>query len=110
MYPDNSNYALTIMFDDNENLIEWYFDIAKKVGIENGVPYEDDLYLDMVITPQGSKLILDEDELQEALNRGEITKEDATLAYKTLEGLDKKYVQDKDELIALTHFLYNELK
>ena len=99
VYPDNSNYALTIMFDDNENLIEWYFDIAKKVGIENGVPYEDDLYLDMVITPQGSKLILDEDELQEALNRGEITKEDATLAYKTLEGLDKKYVQNKDELI-----------
>lgn len=110
VYPDNSNYALTIMFDDKQNLIEWYFDISKNIGVENGVPYEDDLYLDMIITPQGKKLILDEDELKEALNRCEIAKEDVTLAYKTLEELDKKYVQNLDELKTLTDFLYNELK
>lgn len=31
VYPDNANYALTIMYDENGNLIEWYFDIAKEV-------------------------------------------------------------------------------
>ena len=104
------SYALTIMFDDKQNLIEWYFDVSKNVGVENGVPYDDDLYLDLVITPQGNKLVLDEDELKEALSRCEITEEDVTLAYNTLEELDKKYVQNMRELKSLTHFLYNELK
>ena len=45
IYPDNEKYAITAMFDDNNNLIEWYFDISKNVGIENGIPYEDDLYI-----------------------------------------------------------------
>ena len=47
-YPDNGKYALTIMFDNRGKLIEWYFDIAKSVGIENGIPFEDDLYLDIL--------------------------------------------------------------
>ena len=68
VYPDNENYAITIMFDEKLNLIEWYFDIAKEVGIENSIPYEDDLYLDMIITPDGQKLVLDEEELIDAFN------------------------------------------
>ena len=50
VYPDKGNYAITIIFDQNKNIIEWYFDIAKKIGIENDIPYEDDLYLDLIIT------------------------------------------------------------
>ena len=30
IYPDNANYAITIMYDENNNLIEWYFDVSKK--------------------------------------------------------------------------------
>ena len=30
LYPKDENYALTIMFDNNKNIIEWYFDISKK--------------------------------------------------------------------------------
>ena len=40
VYSTDGKYAITIMYDNN-NLIEWYFDISKKVGIE------DDLYLDI---------------------------------------------------------------
>ena len=43
VYPTNDKYAITIMYDDKGNLIEWYFDISKNIGIENDVPYEDDL-------------------------------------------------------------------
>ena len=106
LYPDNENYALTIMFDDNENLIEWYFDIARSVGLENGIPYEDDLYLDMIITPEGKEIVIDEDELLEAEKRGIITHEDIESAYKTLEYLKEKFVKDLDNLIKLT----NEVK
>lgn len=103
VYPDNANYAITIMFDDKSNLIEWYFDIAKEVGIENDIPYEDDLYLDMIITPDGQKLVLDEEELIDAFNRGEIMQADVELAYKTLKKLEIMYASDLNNLIKLTN-------
>lgn len=105
VYPDNANYAITIMFDDNSNLIEWYFDIAKGIGIENGIPYEDDLYLDMIIMPDGQKLVLDEDELIDAFNRGEITQSDVDLAYQILKQLEIQYASNSDDLLNLTNKL-----
>ena len=103
VYPDNANYAITIMFDDKLNLIEWYFDIAKEVGIENNIPYEDDLYLDMIIMPNGQKLVLDEEELIDALNKGEILQSDVDLAYQTLKQLEFQYVNNFDYLVKLTN-------
>ena len=107
VYPDNSKYVITIMFDDNNNLIEWYFDISKNVGVENGIPYEDDLYLDMVITPDGEKLVLDEDELLGARDRGEITQFDVFSAYSTLRELENKYFNNINELMNITNYFRN---
>lgn len=110
VYPDNSQYTITIMFDDKNNLIEWYFDISKNVGIENGIPFEDDLYLDMIITPTGEMLVIDENELQDAFNNGEITQEDLESAYQTLKLLENKYVNNLDELVRLTNYLCDRFK
>lgn len=110
VYPADEKYAITIMYDDKGNLIEWYFDIAKNTGIENGIPYEDDLYLDMIITPNGEKIVIDEDELLEATKNGDITKEDVNDAYKTLSLLENKYVNNIDELIKLTEYLLTKFK
>ena len=109
VYPDNGKYVITIMFDDNDNLVEWYFDISKKVGIENGIPFEDDLYLDMIITPNGEKIIIDENELLKALDNGIITKEDVDDAYKTLHYIENKYVNNFEELIKFTNYLYEKM-
>ena len=103
VYPDNANYVITIMFDDKLNLIEWYFDIAKEVGIGNDIPYEDDLYLDMIITPDGQKIVLDEEELIDALNRREIMQSDVDLAYQVLKEIETMYVNNLDNLIKLTN-------
>ena len=105
LYPDNNNYVLTIMLDNNRNIIQWYFDVSKNVGIENGIPYEDDLYLDMVITNDEKKLILDEDELLEAYNSNEISQNDVDAAYKIIEYLDNKYYQNIGELKEFTEKL-----
>ncbi len=104
-YPENGKYALTILFDDHGRLIEWYFDIARSVGMENGIPFEDDLYLDMAIMPDGETIILDEDELLAARENGPVSQEDADGAYRTLRELEKKYVSCSDELIQLTEYL-----
>ena len=98
------------MYDDKGNLIEWYFDISKKVGIENGIPFEDDLYLDMIITPTGEKIIIDEDELLGARDDGLITQEDVDSAYSTLKELEEKYASNIDELKNLTNSLLNKFK
>ena len=102
LYPDEGNYVLTIMFDDKNNLIEWYFDIAQKIGVENGIPFEDDLYLDMIITPHGKSIVIDEDELLAAEKNGDISHKEVEDAYQTLEYLKTKYVNHLDELKLLT--------
>lgn len=110
VYPENGKYAITIMYDDKGKLIEWYFDIAKNIGIENGIPYEDDLYLDMIITPSGEKIVIDEDELLEAKQKGDITQEDVNEAYKTLSDLENRYANNMVELIKLTNYLLSRFK
>ena len=108
LYQDNSNYALTIMYDENNELIQWYFDVSKKIGVENGIPYEDDLYLDLVIGPNGESSVLDEDELKEALDNNVITKEDYDFAYEVLNKLQREYVGNFDHLVALTEKIKGE--
>lgn len=110
LYPIDGKYAITIMYDDKGNLIEWYFDISKKIGLENGIPYEDDLYLDLIITSDGKEIIIDEDELLKALEEGYITKEDVIGAYDTLKELENKYVSNLDELNKLTNFVLSQFK
>ena len=110
IYPDNEKYAITVAFDDKHNLIEWYFDAIKSSGVENGIPYIDDLYLDLVIRINGNHIVLDVDELEEALNKKDITKEDFELAHRTVKELKEKYLNNLDELIELTNKLYVELK
>ena len=107
-YPDNEKYALTIKYDNKYNLIEWYFDIAKSLGIKNGIPYEDDMYLDLVIKPDGTVELLDEDELKDALDKDIITKEDYDEAYLTVNKLIDKYQKNIDELLELTQKIKSE--
>lgn len=101
-YDYNSKVKLTAIYDENNKIIEWYFDIAREIEKENGIPFEDDLYLDVVVTPTGEILLLDEDELKEALNRMEITKEEYKNAYKEANQLIDKLSNKKDELQEFT--------
>ena len=40
-YDYNSKVKLTAMYNEKSEIIEWYFDIARKIGKENGIPYEE---------------------------------------------------------------------
>ncbi len=80
-YDYNAKVKLTAIYDENCKIIEWYFDIAREINKENGIPYEDDLYLDVVVTPIGEIFLLDENELKDALDRLEITEAEYKNAY-----------------------------
>ena len=86
-YDYSSKVKLTAIYDENNRIIEWYFDIARKIGKDNELPYEDDLYLDVVVTTNGEVMLLDEDELKEFKN-----------AYKEAEQLMKKLKNNKEKL------------
>lgn len=73
-FPDNAHHILLAAFDERGELVQWYVDIVGRMGIdEHGVPWYEDLYLDIVISPQGATLVLDVAELDEALRRGAVT-------------------------------------
>lgn len=107
LYPDNGNYSITIIYDNKHTLVEWYFDVASEVSLLNNIPYQDDLYLDMVILPTREVSILDEDELKLALDEKLITDTDFKNAYKTLDYLKEKYANNIDELINFTNHIYD---
>lgn len=102
-YDYSKKYRLTAMYNDKNEIVEWYFDIARKIGKENGLPYEDDLYLDVVVTSTGEIILLDEDELKDAYNRLEVTKKDYDMAYNEANQLMEKVKSNKDKLEQFTN-------
>ena len=66
------------------------------------------MYLDMIITKEGYKLKLDEEELLEALNNGELTEKDIKNAYEIYEYLENKYYNNIDKLKKFTKELINK--
>ncbi len=102
-YDYNSKVKLTAIYDENSQIIEWYFDIARRIGKENNIPYEDDLYLDVVVNSTGEVTLLDEDELQIAYDRFEVNKKDYDMAYNQANQLIKKLENNKDKLEEFTN-------
>lgn len=110
LYPLDGTYSITIMYNEKKELIEWYFDVSSSVGFENGIPYQNDLYLDMVILPTKEFFVLDEDELLAAYHNKEIDETLLKHAYKTLEFLKEKYVNNFSDLKSFTKHVYDIIK
>ena len=109
IYDYNKKYRLTAMYNENNEIIEWYFDIARKIGKDNGMPYEDDLYLDVVVTPTGDIILLDEDELKKAFDRFEVNESDYDMAYNEAKKLIELLEDNKDKLRVFTDKYLNEM-
>ena len=101
-YDYNSKVKLTAMYDENNNIVEWYFDIARKIGKENGIPYEDDLYLDVLLFSNGEVILLDKEEFEEAYKRNEMTKQEYDEAYKIAKELMQRIKGKQQEIKQFT--------
>jgi len=94
--PDGDHWCASAVYDRSGALVEWYFDITTGSRINaDGCPYYDDLYLDVAVAPDGRAVLLDEDELAQALQSGEITKDDFARAYAVSERIIRKILPDK---------------
>ena len=88
--PLDEHWCMTAMYDARGRIVEWYFDITRQNYVdEDGLPCFDDLYLDLVLMPDGSTILLDEDELLGGLSSGVVTKEDYDFAHRICGELSK---------------------
>lgn len=102
--PSKENYCITTMINEGDEIILWYIDMIASKGLgEDGVPYFDDLYLDLVVCPDGYIFEDDLDELEEALHLGNITPEQFDLAHNTCNNLKEGLLTDIEALKSYTH-------
>lgn len=94
--PLHENYNVRAHIDDKLNILEYYFDITDGNAVEDGVPYYDDLYLDVVFyqecaTKSSTYINLeDRNDLSSALKSGAIDQEKYDFAFKVADSLMKE--------------------
>lgn len=74
-FPSNEPFGVTVMFDASGEIVQWYIDLVEQIGDDEGVPYMDDLLLDIIVFPDGDLVKKDEDEFADAAERGDLTPE-----------------------------------
>ena len=112
LVPDNTSRVVTVMyFPDGQHDTErinypepanikyqpsiWYVDVIDGMEYdEYGIAMFIDKYLDVIFTPEGEVKIDDRDELDEAFNSGELTKEQYESAISECEEILKDYCED----------------
>lgn len=100
-FPFGKHHSVTTMFDANGEIFQWYIDICLENGVEDGVPWMDDLYLDIVVLPSGEFFLLDEDELEQAFKNGAVSESMYGLAWKESRKIMSKLKNDEFILIKL---------
>lgn len=107
--PKSSNWWLTIMFDDQNNLIESYFDITRINDFSNSEnPYFVDMKLDVCIPSGYEPVIMDKEELQEIYEQGLITETDYKNAYDTANKIISLYKLHKDDYYKYIYEIFNK--
>lgn len=103
MLPARGGLCVTAQLNKDQSVALWYIDMIAGQGIdEQGVPWFDDLYLDLIVHPDGSIHVDDRDELDEALRQGEITQAQHQQALSTCAMLQKGLEGGVEALQALT--------
>jgi len=109
LIPDERSHVLTAKYLPKRNIIQrmvqgircsdsvsvWYTDIIENIEYdEDGVAIFVDKYLDVIFAPNGDVKIDDRDELDAALQTGDISKEQYDSALKECDLIIKEYCSD----------------
>ena len=109
--PQDSFYCITAMMDAQNNILLWYIDMIAEQGTDpDGIPYFMDLYLDLVVYPDGTIIVDDMDELKDALSQKDIAQEQFDLAISTCNELKNGMLRDIAHFIEFTQILISEIQ
>lgn len=98
--PAGEHWWLTVMFDAEGRIVQYYFDVSRQNHIDGENSWFEDLYLDVVLLPDGRIALLDEDELDEAFEEGIIAADEHELAFQTADALMKSIPEARGKLEA----------
>lgn len=83
LFPQRESYVVTAMFNNKNEIVQWYIDICRGRGFtDKNIPWYDDLYLDIIISSDYQVSLIDEDDLALALKQKVIKQEDFDFAYR----------------------------
>ncbi|WP_108670402.1 DUF402 domain-containing protein [Peribacillus acanthi] len=102
-FPLEKNHSVTTMFDANGDIVQWYIDICFCNGIENGIPWWYDLFLDIVLLPTGEVIEKDAEELEDALSTGIIDKRLYDMAWNEFNDIKRLLSSGDFDLIKLSN-------
>ena len=101
-FPEGARYARTTVFDDHDDIVEWYIDICNRHYLdEQGHVWYEDLYLDLVISFSGDVELLDADELDAALRLNQVSSVEYEVAWREASSLMTAIEQDMFPLLWL---------
>ena len=104
-------YWLTAMFDREDRFLQIYVDIARPPSFADpDNPTFVDLYLDVVLTSRLEVVIMDRDELDAALQSGEIDGETYASALSACDKLCAWLSEHKTEIVDYVTNIYHEMK
>ena len=83
-------FSIMEIHDITDKLLGYYVDISTPVRKDEGEYFLDDLILDLWIYPDQTYLVLDEEEWQQAVQGGLVSKEIQSIANRTLARLKKE--------------------
>ncbi|RPF57412.1 DUF402 domain-containing protein [Abyssicoccus albus] len=81
LVPNDHFYSMTVMFDNHDRILQYYIDINYENIPELGNCRTHDLYLDVLVLPDGQFELVDEEDLQRALDDSLISQQDFNTAY-----------------------------
>jgi len=95
LIPDGKSHVLTAKYLPNYSVSIWYADIIESIEYDSdGVAVFIDKYLDVTFTPQGDVSVDDRDELDVALQSGDITREQYDSALNESDYIVEAYCTD----------------
>lgn len=107
MLPERGGLCITAQLNADGTVALWYVDMIAGQGVDGeGVPWFNDLYLDLIVNPDGTMAVDDRDELDEALRLGDITGAQHQQALDTCAMLQKGLEGGVAPLQALTEQCY----
>ena len=109
--PQNDWYCITAMMNEKAEIMLWYIDMIAGQGVDgDNIPFFDDLYLDLIVYPDGTIIVDDMDELEAALVKDRITQEQFSLAIETSNRLKEAVLSDISSFTEYTKKCYEMLQ
>lgn len=109
--PEDDYYCITVMMNEKREVQVCYIDMIAEQGYDkDGVPYFYDLYLDLVVYPDGTIIEDDMDELHNALEDGDITKQQFDLALNACDKLKNGLLSDIVAFMVYIQSVYDMVK